>query len=386
MKIVADENIPLVEQAFRDLANVIVRPGRSIGEEDLLDADALLVRSVTEVNEQLLGRSGVKFVGTATIGTEHVDEQYLRQRGIGFVSAPGSNANSVAEYVIAALLVLAARFGIRLGGRRIGVVGAGHVGTKVAEKTAALGMQALLNDPPLARLTHDSRYLPLEHLMDADFVTFHVPLTKSGQDATWHMVDSGLLNKLTPGIILLNTSRGAVVDSAALLRQLERGRVRAAVLDVWEWEDERKGTPRPVDHNLLESCALGTPHIAGYSWDGKVNATQMLHDGFCRFFGFERQWSAEGYAPAPPVSEWRVTERGHIEDRLADLVGRVYPLEEDDLLLRRTPREPAQAPAYFDALRKNYRVRREFSSTSVFTSDETYASAFRALGFSVRRE
>lgn len=383
MKIVADENMPLVELAFGDLGSVVLRSGRSIRNQDLADADALLVRSVTEVNEELLARTPVKFVGTATIGTEHVDQQYLRQSCIEFVSAPGSNANSVAEYVVAALLALAQRSGSRLEGKTIGVVGVGQVGSQVARKAAALDMEVLLNDPPLARLTDGAGYLPLKDLMAVDFLSLHVPLTKSGEDATWHLADGDLLSKLSPGTVLLNTSRGAVVDSAALLAQLKANRLRA-VLDVWEWEDERTGTPRPVDRELLDLCTVGTPHVAGYSWDGKANGTQIVHDAFCRFFGLQHEWSVAAYAPAPVVHTWRVTGTGHAEGQAAELIGRIYPLQEDDRLLRQSPRGPAEARAYFDELRKNYRVRREFSSTKVLTSDERSAAVFRGLGFDLR--
>ncbi|NQT84941.1 4-phosphoerythronate dehydrogenase, partial [bacterium] len=216
MKIVADENIPYVKEAFGSLGDVIPLPGRKIAPASVVDAEILLVRSITEVNASLLEGSRVRFVGTATIGTDHVDEEYLHSRGIAFASAPGSNANSVAEYVVAALLTTARRKNFPLKGKTIGVIGVGNCGSRVAKKAEALGMRVLLNDPPLWRQTGNKRFRPLEELFSADILTLHVPLTYEGIDATYHLVDEAFLSKLRPECILMNTSRGPVVDNLAL--------------------------------------------------------------------------------------------------------------------------------------------------------------------------
>ena len=223
------------------------------------------MRSITPVNRALLEGSAVRFVATATIGFDHVDTEYLREAAVAFAAAPGSNANSVAEYITAALLVLARRQGKPLEGRTIGIVGAGNVGSRVAAKVRALGMRERLNDPPLQRATGDAKYRPLEELMDCDFITLHVPLEKGGPDPTWHLAGADFLARMRPEAVLLNSSRGAVVDNGALLAgaAARAGPARRC----WMSGKASRASGRP----LLAEAALATPHIAGYSFDGKVN-------------------------------------------------------------------------------------------------------------------
>jgi len=372
MHIVADENIPYVREAFERIGEVITASGRSMTADLVREADVLLVRSVTPVNEALLGDSRVRFVGTATIGTDHIDEAFLSKRGIAFVAAPGSNANSVAEYVAAALLVVAGRGGWDLAGRHIGVIGVGNVGSLVVAKAEALGMRAILNDPPLARQTGDARYRPLDEALDADIVTLHVPLTREGPDATLHMVNDRFLGRLRAGAVLLNTSRGGVVDTAALRRALQTGRLEGAVLDVWENEPG-------IDLDLLRRVDLGTSHIAGYSFDGKVNGTQMLYKAVCAWLGWPADWRP--VLPPPPVPA--VTVRAEGEDGLREAVLAVYDIERDDAALRGLLDLPAaeRGPA-FDRLRKDYPQRREFPNTTV-TAPERLRLALVGLGFRV---
>jgi len=372
MRIVADENIPYVRKAFGEVGEVVMAPGRSMAPDLVRDADILLVRSVTQVNEALLGDSRVRFVGTATIGTDHIDESFLSERGIAFAAAPGSNANSVAEYVAAALLVLAGRGGWDLAGRRIGVIGVGNVGSLVVAKAEALGMRSILNDPPLARETGDARYRPLDEALDADVVTLHVPLTREGPDATFHMVDDRFLGRLREGTILLNTSRGGVVDTAALHRALETGRLGSAVLDVWENEPG-------IDLDLLRRVDLGTSHIAGYSFDGKVNGTRMLYGAVCAWLGRPADWRP--VLPPPPVPEVAVRTEG--EDGLREAVLAVYDIERDDAALRGLLDLPeAERARAFDRLRKDYPRRREFPNTTV-TAPARLRPALAGLGFRV---
>jgi len=232
MKIVADENIPLVAEAVGPLGEVLTVPADAISPALVRDAQALLVRSVTPVGPDLLDGSAVRFVGTATIGTDHVDRAYLACRGIGFASAEGSNARSVAEYVFAALSVLAERGGWRLAEKALGIVGVGNIGSRVARLAEGVGVKVLRNDPPIARQTGDPEYLPLDALADADIVTFHVPLTREGPDTTYHMINTSLVSRLKRGVILLNTSRGSVADTTALKAALAAGRLGALALDV----------------------------------------------------------------------------------------------------------------------------------------------------------
>lgn len=355
MRIVADENIPYVREAFGGLGEVVTAAGRAMTADLVRDADVLLVRSVTRVNEALLAESRVRFVGTATIGTDHVDQAYLAGRGIRFAAAPGSNANSVAEYVTAALLVLAGRGGWALAGRRMGVIGVGNVGRRVVGKARALGMEPILNDPPLGRATGDARYRSLAEALEADVVTLHVPLTREGPDATYHMVNDGFLSQLRPGAVLINTSRGAVAETPALHRALDAGRLGAVVLDVWEHEPA-------IDASLVARADLATAHIAGYSFDGKVNGTVMLHEALCAFLERPVEWSPS--LPAPPVPRVEVTAEG--EEGLRQAVLAVYDIERDDADLRRVADLPVEERGpYFDRLRRDYPHRREFGGTVV---------------------
>jgi len=359
MKIIADENIPFVREAFSRLGDVVMTKGRAITRDLARDADALIVRSVTRISAQLLDDTAVRFVATATIGIDHVDGDYLRARGIGFSSAPGSNANSVAEYVMAALLVLARRGGYRLEGKTIGVVGVGNVGSRLVRMAEALGMKALQNDPPLQRRTGDPRFLPLDSLLDANVLTFHVPLTQSGPEATYHMVDDALLGRLKPGAILINTSRGAVADSAAILRAAESRRLGGLILDVFENEPN-------VSFALIERADIATPHIAGYSFDGKVNGTAMVYRAACEFFGRPAEWDPASVMPEPPNPYLTARANCSDEDALRDLILTVYDIEADDYKLRKMKAvPPTEQGAYFDLLRKTYPDRREFHNTFV---------------------
>jgi len=381
MRIIADANIPYVREAFGAIGAIQTVPGRQIDPELVRSADILLVRSVTHVGPELLDGSRVRFVGTATIGTDHVDEAYLRDRGITFASAPGSNATSVAEYVVAALLVLGQRYGFALSGRTIGVIGVGNVGSRVVRMAEALGMRVLRNDPPLARSTGDPQYRPIESLFEADILTLHVPLTRQGPDATWEMVDARFLECVKPGAILMNTSRGAVVEEAALHQALRTGRLAAAVVDTW------RGEPN-INAALLQDVAIGTPHIAGYSLDGKVNATAMLYEAVCAWLGIEPTWQASSVLPAPEPARIHASADGDPDRSVHEVVRCVYDIVRDDQALRRMLEMPeTQRGEYFDRLRATYPVRREFFNVEVIVPDDAYGLANRlaGLGFRVQR-
>ena len=380
MKIVADANIPLLQDAFEPLGDVIALPADRITPEAVRDAGALLVRSVTRVGPALLDSSAVRFVATATIGVDHVDQAYLASRGIGFASAQGSNARSVAEYVFAALSVLAGRRGRRLTDGVLGVVGVGNVGSRVVRMAEALGMKVLRNDPPLARKTADPAYVPIEALAEADVVTFHVPLTREGPDATYHLIGESLLRRLKCGVTLLNTSRGAVADAAALKAATDARHTGALVLDVWENEPE-------IDLDLLDRVDLATPHVAGYSFDGKVNGTRRVLDALCRHFGLERGWDPAPLMPPPAHPSVALPGGLDPEEAIRRAVAAAYPIEADDQRLRAIRREPPDARGrYFSALRRDYPVRREFPETCVelASPDPSLLGALHALGFRVR--
>jgi erythronate-4-phosphate dehydrogenase len=383
MLIVADRNIVFAKEAFQSLGEVRLMRGREMTPAAVRDAELLLVRSVTPVNRELLEGSAVRFVATATIGFDHVDTEHLRRAGVAFAAAPGSNANSVAEYVVAALLVLARRQGKPLEGRTIGIVGAGNVGSRVAAKVRALGMRERLNDPPLQRAGGQTNYRPLAELMDCDFITLHVPLEKGGPDPTWHMAGADFLARMRPEAALLNSSRGAVADNAALLHALRAGRPGAAVLDVWE------GEPR-IRTALLAEAALATPHVAGYSFDGKVNGTEMIYRAACAFLGREPVWSRARCMPPPLIPEIELNARSvEPEEALREAVLRLCPIERDDAALRKfAGLPPAEQGPYFDRLRAEYPVRREFQNTAVRLSGRNSAASalaakLKGIGFNV---
>ena len=264
MKIFADENMPLVTQLFGQRAQIVRGPGRSLSRQQLTGVDVLLVRSVTKVNAELLEGSAVKFVGSATAGTDHVDTDYLKQAGIEFAYAPGSNANSVAEYVVAALLSLAAQGSFELRDKRIGIIGHGEVGSRVAVKCRALGMRTLINDPPLAQQGVKLDFVELDDLLGVDILTPHVPLTFDGPFATANLIGHEWLSRISkPGMIVLNTSRGGVLDEKAVWQARSVGLVSQMVLDVFEAEK----TPQRVSDAALRQANITTPHIAGYSYD-----------------------------------------------------------------------------------------------------------------------
>jgi erythronate-4-phosphate dehydrogenase len=376
MKIVADENIPCVAEAFASLGEVTLRPGRAMTAADVRDADILLVRSVTRVGPELLDGSGVRFVGSATIGFDHVDRDYLQARDIGFATAPGSNATSAAEYVVSALL-LAGREESGLAGRRVGIVGCGNVGSRVRDRLTALGMHCMINDPPLkAQGGHDD-YVELDAILDADVITFHVPLTRDGDWPTLHLADRGFLERLKPGTTLINTARGAVVDNTALEALLAGRRDLTVVLDVWEGEPA-------ISEALLEKVAIGTAHIAGYSIDGKLRGTEMIYRAACAHVS-----RLAGWRPVNALPARQVLVLDDVQDTVTALRQAVcfaYDIREDDARLRDMTTLPVdQRPHYFDRLRKEYPVRREFSETVIRLpgGNDELGRMLTALGFVV---
>jgi erythronate-4-phosphate dehydrogenase len=375
--IVADQNIPFVAEMYAGVADLRSVDGHAITPAAVRDADILLVRSVTPVTRELLDGSRVRFVGTATIGHDHVDRVYLDERGIAFVSAPGSNANSVSEYVTAALLEAADRLGWTLRGKTIGVIGVGNVGRRVVQKAEALGLKVLKNDPPVQRATGDASYVTLDEALTADIVTCHVPLTRTGEDATHHLINAERMLRMRPGALLLNSSRGAVVDGSALKANIRSGRL-SAILDVWE------GEPK-IDAELLEEVLVGTPHIAGYSTEGKTNGSIMLYEAVCRYLGISATWSVDGKLP-PPEHASIVPEGSDDESRLRSVIRKAYPIIRDDARLREMlTMDPDKRAEHFKRLRSHYPVRREFPAVEVIIGHNRppLSGVLHRLGFKV---
>jgi erythronate-4-phosphate dehydrogenase len=380
LHLVVDTNIPQATDAFASLGEVTLAEGRALRREHLARADVLLVRSITRVTRELLAGTPVRFVGTATIGTDHVDTEYLRDAGIGFASAAGCNANSVAEYVVAALLEISALDGGSLAGRTLGVVGCGNIGSRVVALAGALGMRVLVNDPPRQRAQQAGDWTALELLLaEADIVTLHVPLNIEGTDRTVGLLDAANLSRMKPSAWLINTSRGAVVPDAALRAALETGELAGAILDVWESEPA-------VDPALSRLVEIGTPHIAGYSIDGKLNGTRMMLDAVCRHFGRVAAWDPEIPAhPEPKLAASEIAAPSR-EESLRRAVTHSCPLRRDHAALRAGMlQDPAARAAHFDRLRREYPIRHEFRHFTIQGRglSEECLIAFRTLGFGV---
>ena len=380
MKIIADSNIPFVEECFSSLGDAKAVPAGEITADAVRAADILLVRSVTKVNEELLKKSSVKFVGSATSGFEHVDIEFLQTNGVGFSYAPGSNANCVAEYVIAALLAVAKKRKFELQGKSVGIIGSGRIGSKVAYKAAALGIKVLLNDPPLQRETNDPKYLPLGRLYDCDFITMHTPLTFEGIDKTFHLADEAFFDSLKAGAFFINTARGPVADTEALKNAIKSGKSAGAVVDVWENEPN-------IDNELILKADLSTPHIAGYSLDGKVAGLIMVYQAACEYFGNEPKCIADDFLPAPDIPQITIDpDSGTEQNIIHDTAQKIYVINRDDFNTREILIVPSEQRAkWFNDLRADYPVRREFQNTRiVFTQPcDSLATKLKGIGFRV---
>lgn len=379
MKIVCAASVLFAKEAFETLGETVVIPDRLIGPDDLRQADALIVRSKTNVDQRLLARSHVGFVGTATAGYDHIDIDYLRERDIAWCAAPGCNANSVAEYVVTALCCLANRHHLTLDRRVLGVIGCGQVGSRVVEKTRSLGMNALRNDPPLEIATEDSGFVSIEDVLhQADAITLHVPLTKSGQFPTYRMVDSHFFEHLKPGCIFLNTARGEIVDSEMLLFALHHGAPAHAVLDVWQSEPF-------LSEQLIEKVDLATPHIAGYSFEGRLGGTAAVYREACNFFEIQPKWTPnEGLFPKS--AEITLDARGKSDESvLYEAARAAYEIEGDDKALRQGSKtDDAARASHFDMLRRQYPDRREFTAVRVKLLNATTIQAKKLAGLGFR--
>ncbi len=380
LKIVVNRNTPAVVEAFSGLGEVLALGTNAVNRDTVRDADLLIVRSETTVDRELLEGSRVRFVGTVTIGTDHVDLDYLREKGIAFASAPGSNSTSVAEYVAAALLTWSHHSRTSLKGKILGVIGVGNVGSKVALVGEALGMRVLLNDPPRARQTGEQMFLPLDRLMESDFLSLHVPLIKSGIDATYHLFDDQRIRAMKPSSVLLNTSRGGVVETAALKNALVSKHLPGAVLDVWEGEPA-------IDTDLLARVTLGTPHIAGYSLDGKLNAVKMVYEEACLFLKMKADWNPGLRAAAGDLPGIEIPATLSDPDQVVRrAVQFAYDIELDDSFLRRIEmKNEDEQGDYFMKLRAEYRIRREFAHRTVRLNREQNGAreVLEKLGFAV---
>lgn len=359
MHILADENIPLVDEFFAGFGKIRRMPGRSINRAALENVDVLLVRSVTRVDREMLEGSAVRFVGTCTIGTDHLDLDYFEQAGIEWASAPGCNARGVVDYVLGSLLALSEVRGEALARRRFGVVGAGEVGGRLLEVLRGLGWDVRVCDPP-RQVREAGDFVSLDEILaECDVISLHTPLTLGGDWPTFHLFDQVRLSRLRPGTWLINASRGAVVDNAALRDLLWQRPDLEAVLDVWEGEPQ-------VDVALAGLCRIATPHIAGYSLDGKLRGTAQIYAALCAARGVEPAIELAQLMPGPALTELVFASSAEPAEMQATLCRAVYDPRRDDADFRRSLLgNEAQRRAGFDLLRKQYPPRREIDGLKV---------------------
>jgi erythronate-4-phosphate dehydrogenase len=374
LKIIADDKIPFLKGVLEPFADIIYLPGGRISRDDLVNADALLIRTRTKCTESLLNGTSIKFIGTATIGFDHIDIACCRRNNIAWINAPGCNSSSVQQYITAALLKLEHEHNFILKNRTLGIIGAGNVGSKVEKAAKALGMNVLLNDPPRARREGSSSFVELEKLLQqSDIITLHVPLNIVGEDQTYHLFNGENFNKIKKGTWFLNSSRGEVTETSALKKALSSGKLEGAILDVWENEPD-------IDQELISASYIATPHIAGYSTDGKANGTAMVVSSICSYFGLPlHEWYPDD-VPEPdlPQIEINCSDKSD-SDIIREAVVHTYSISEDDEKLRRSPSD-------FEKLRGDYRLRREFSAFTVKLTDGTdkVSETLKNLGLMVR--
>lgn len=375
MKVVIDEDIPFIKGELEPYAEVVYLAGKQISNNDVANADALIVRTRTQCNEVLLKNSQVKYIASATIGYDHIDTAWCAKNAIKWSNAIGCNANSVGQYVLAALVEIAQRKNIDLQNKTIGIVGVGHVGSVVKNIAEVLGMRVLLNDPPRAKQERGSMFVPLDVIAaESDFISFHPPLIKQGEHKTYHLVDSAFLQKLKPNVVIVNTSRGEVIDENALKQAIVHKSIAGTVIDVWENEPN-------IDAELLQLADIATPHIAGYSTDGKARATEMVVQAVSRFFSLPlNDWKVKSL-PIPEHADIILNPNDFetILQLLHYVINFSYNILVDDLGLRNDIKS-------FENLRKHYRLRREFPSYTINVQDTGFdklycKSLLSELGF-----
>jgi len=347
IRFIADDKIPFLKDALEEIAEIQYLPGGAIDREIVKNADALIIRTRTLCNEQLLSGSSVKYIATATIGFDHIDTAWCEANGVKWTNAPGCNSSSVQQYMISALLNLFTSLHLDPSQLTIGIIGVGNVGSKLAFAAETLGMQVLLNDPPRERMEKSTIFTSLDNIThEADIISFHVPLNKDGQDKTLGMAGSSFFSHIKKPVILFNTSRGPVINREELKKAMHQGKIMACVLDVWENEPD-------IDLELLNKVNFGTPHIAGYSIDGKINGTMMTIRAMSRFFGLGINNWHPSYVPKPEDEIIVCDCSGKSEtEALREIYLKTYNIAEDDRKLRENPKN-------FEFLRGSYPVRRE---------------------------
>lgn len=383
MNIVCAASVLGGEAAFSTLGKVTLLPEEDICREHLIDTDILITRSKAKIQKSLLRDTAVRFVGCAVAGMDHIDTDYLEQAEIAWCHAPGCNADSVAEYTISAILIEAERHSINLDQSTLGIIGVGCIGSRVASLAEAVGLTPLLNDPPREDREgpRSLDFVGLEDLLPAaDFITLHVPYTTARPYATHRLLDVHFFEQCTPGAILLNTSRGEIMDSEAILLALNHGVLRQAVLDVWENEPT-------IRLDLLSRVDIATPHIAGYSRQGRLNGTRMVYEQCCHYLEIEPLWDADEFLPTDDYSEHRIVANGRPDQEvLTELIKLASPILQDDQRFRSGASAHLSTMAdHFVACRRHYPERDEFSRhrVSISGADPQLIDRIQSCGFVV---
>jgi erythronate-4-phosphate dehydrogenase len=369
VKIVADENIPQVLEAFSDLGEVTLIPGRQIERQHLKNCQCLVVRTVTSIDANLLRDTAVEFVGSATIGTDHVDLEYLARSNIRFSNAAGCNAEAASEYVISGLFALSKHIGFDPFKLKAGIIGYGNVGSRLHQKLQALGIETLLNDPPLeAARTSNQAFVDLDTIVsECNFISLHVPLTRTGKHPTWHLFDQSRLYKLKQNCLLANAARGPVIDNPALLNLIKTRPDLLVFLDTWENEPD-------IARELLDKVSLATPHIAGYSVEGRLRGTQMILDAACAFFSKTSNWEMSQLLPESMAME-AIDSSGDLEF-WQTLFRNHHDIWQDHLALTQTRHlDQVDFARHFESLRRVYEQRFEYERYRLLETPNKKATA-----------
>jgi len=375
IKIIADDKIPFLKGVLEPFAEIEYYPGKEITKDKVINADALIIRTRTKCNADLLEGTNIKFIATATIGIDHIDTNYCDKNNIKWTNAPGCNSSSVMQYVTSALLTLAEKENFILADKTIGIIGVGNVGSKIQKVADILGMKVLLNDPPRARVGGDEQFCDLNKIKEeADIITFHVPLITEGEDKTFHIADEKFFNELRKEPIIINSSRGEVIKTSAIKSAVKNNKVKNVVIDVWEDEPD-------IDLELLDLVDFGTPHIAGYSTDGKVNGTTVCVNKINRFFnlGLKENWIPENIPNAENGNKIYLDCNSKTEQEiLNEAVRQTYSITDDDKILRNSPET-------FEKQRGDYRIRREFDNYFIQPANcnSKVVKKLKKLGFKI---
>jgi erythronate-4-phosphate dehydrogenase len=373
MKTVIDNGIPFIKGTLEKYSEVVYLEGEAITKKDLLNADALIVRTRTKCDARLLEGTKVRFIASATIGYDHIDTAYCKAKGIHWTNAPGCNSSSVQQYIIAAILHIAEKHLVNLTDKTIGIVGVGNVGKKIARICSAIGMRVLMNDPPRERAEGSRNFVSLDTILEKSFIiTLHVPLTNEGRDKTYHRVNEDFLAGMKKHQILINSSRGEVVETELLKTALKEKWFTGCVLDVWEDEPD-------IDLELLNLIDIATPHIAGYSADGKANGTAKVVNAFGQYTGFDTNSWYPHSIPVPEKTTIEIDCRNMTHQQILELAVRsTYDIIADDVRLRNSPET-------FERQRGHYPLRREFPvyALRLRNADDEIKETLEYIGFNI---